>query len=53
MDWDYGCYIGELGIIVCNGVCDGILLGELYDLICFFFNFLVRMEEKVEFVVIN
>lgn len=53
MDWDYGCYIGELGITVCNGVCDGILSGELHDPTCSPPNPPARMEEKVESVATN
>lgn len=44
MDWGYGCYIGELGITVCNGI----LLGELHDPTCSPPNPAARMEEKVE-----
>lgn len=33
MNWGYGCYTKrkELDIIICNGVYDRILLGELHD----------------------
>ena len=29
--WGYGCNIEKLDVIKCNGVCDRIWLGELYD----------------------